>query len=154
MFIDVPGLPNYAKSLGTHLFQMDAAVLVIDASKGITLTGKNHYFLFKHASSNRKHGLVIPLVNLTSSDDSENDELKVLAVDELRDFMSSEEVSRVVVGSVHSSETLQAVVDEIVKLFNPDVIHRNSSDLAKLPLYWPLENVGDIPNRFSNLYGF
>jgi translation elongation factor EF-Tu-like GTPase len=148
LFKDVPGLPNYVKSLGTHLFQMQGTVIVFDASKGISITGKNHYYLFKHATSGNNHRLVVPLVNLTSTDNEENEELKQLALDELGEFMTPEELSNAVIGSVQSDSTIKTLVERLTKLYDPSVLQTESTQLSKLPLYWPLENVGDIPNRY------
>lgn len=127
---------------------MHGAVLVFDASKGISLTGKNHYHLFKHATSKNKHGLVIPLVNLTSTDDGENEELKQLALEELEEFLSPEELANVVIGSVRSDDTIRTLVERLTKHFDPNALRSESSQLSRLPLYWPLENVGDIPNKY------
>jgi len=114
---------------------------------------RDQYTLLKHASG-LKGNTVLPFLNFDSScPESEREELQTLITEELQEFMTPAEVSNLVTGSASDLDDVNRVIDEVIGVYDFNEISEKRKISSDLPLFWPLENVGNIPNRGTFLAG-
>ena len=56
-------------------------------------------------------------------------------------------------GSCNFDDDVKLLVEKFSEIFSVDEITERHHKFADLPLFWPLENVGNIPNRGTFLAG-
>jgi len=67
--------------------------------------------------------------------------------------MSPVALSNLVCGSCSVDDDVKSLVEKFSDIFSVDEIDERRRKFEEQPLFWPLENVGNIPNRGTFLAG-
>jgi len=106
----------------------------------------------KHAS-NLKSDTILPFLNFDFCPEEEREELTTLFIEEIQEFMTKREISNLVTGSAKDLNDVNVLVDRFVDVFDESQLSEKRKNCLDRPLFWPLENVGNIPNRGTFLAG-
>ena len=145
---DLPGMQSFIKNLIAHLFQLDVVLLNISGKEGVTMDTKTHYQLAKYAGVE----YVIPIINYNQeTKDFEVKETDELLKEDLMEFISAKECDNTISctwPSAFESDELDegsfAKAWDIFKALDAVAPPKRSPDS---PLFWPLEQIGNIPGR-------
>ncbi|TRY70062.1 hypothetical protein TCAL_15020 [Tigriopus californicus] len=132
---DLPGHRNYIKNFLAHLADIDVALMVVNTNEGVLPGLRHQYDFIKHCRVQK----VLPILNF--SDEADLIEAKDLMTLDLEEFMDETELSDLISMNLSKpNEDAQLLLKKLDSLKAPI----RSEDK---PLFWPLQNVGSIPNR-------
>ena len=133
---DMPGNADYIRNSLSHFFQMDGAILVTSATKGVSQLTRDFYELFKHASSLKASDSILPFINYDCAE-GEREELKELIIEELQEFMTTKEISNLVTGSANDENDVNALVDRVTKNFSFEELSEKRN-VPKVYFFFPI----------------
>eukprot|EP00095_Tigriopus_kingsejongensis_P004327 maker-scaffold551_size138509-snap-gene-0.19 protein:Tk04327 transcript:maker-scaffold551_size138509-snap-gene-0.19-mRNA-1 annotation:"elongation factor mitochondrial-like" len=141
---DLPGEPTYLKNFLSHITELDGALMLIQANEGVMATTRRHYDFLSHCQVQS----ILPILNYTHETDlAESQELVSM---ELKEFMDPALVDQMIAVNLSDSDNNALLLQSALDQLDAITPKPRSEDQ---PLFWPLQNVGNIPNRGTFIAG-
>lgn len=138
---DLPGKWSYIKNFLAHIADIDVALLVVNANEGVLPDLRHQYEFVKHCKVQK----VIPILNY--NDEVDLEEAKELILLDLGEFMDATELEDLIPMNLSKSdEDAKWILQKLDSWKSPPRTEHK-------PLFWPLQNVGSIPNRGTFIAG-